>query len=115
VQIEVARATTALAAARSYLRGVLRDAFDQAAGGEPVGVASKAAVRRAATHAAETSAEVAASMFRLAGGTAIRNDAPFARLLCDTQAVCQHLMVGPATWEVTGQELLGLPVDRPDL
>lgn len=115
VQAEVSRAATALEAARGLLRAAVQASFVKAACGDTPTVAHRAAIRRAATHAAETSATVAAAMFRLAGGTAIRNDAPFARLLCDTQTVTQHLMVGPATWEVTGQQLLGLPTDRPDL
>jgi alkylation response protein AidB-like acyl-CoA dehydrogenase len=115
VQVDVARAATALESARGHLRTTMGHVFDHTAVGGGPTVAHRAAIRRAATHAAETSADVAQVMFRLAGGTAIRNDAPFARALCDTQAVTQHLMVGPATWEVTGQELLGFPVDRPDL
>jgi alkylation response protein AidB-like acyl-CoA dehydrogenase len=115
VQAEVSRAATSLDAARGLLRAAVDASFAQAARGDTPTVSHRAAIRRAATHAAETSANVAAAMFRLAGGTAIRNDAPFARLLCDTQTVTQHLMVGPATWEVTGQQLLGLPADRPDL
>jgi alkylation response protein AidB-like acyl-CoA dehydrogenase len=78
-------------------------------------VARKADIRRAATHAAEVSAEVATTCFRLAGGTAVRNDAPFGRLLRDAQVVNQHLMVAPPTWELTGQAMLGIPIDRPDL
>ncbi len=115
VQAEVARRATQLDAARGLLRASVGDAFDRAHAGLDLDIATKAAVRSAATFAAQTSADVAAAMFRLAGGTAIRNDAPFARLMCDTQAVTQHLMVGPATWEMTGQVLLGLPFDRPDL
>jgi alkylation response protein AidB-like acyl-CoA dehydrogenase len=115
VQLEVARATAALDAAGGLLHAAVGDAFARASAGYQPTMAQRAGLRRAASHGAETSATVAATMFRLAGGTAIRNDAPFARLMCDTQAVCQHVMVGPATWEVTGRPLLGLSLDRPDL
>jgi alkylation response protein AidB-like acyl-CoA dehydrogenase len=115
VQATVSRAEASLTAAQRYLRSCVGEAFDAARVDGAVGVAHKADIRRAATHAAEVSAEVATTSFRLAGGTAVRNDAPFGRLLRDAQVVDQHLMVAPATWELTGQVVLGLPVDRPDL
>jgi alkylation response protein AidB-like acyl-CoA dehydrogenase len=115
VQATASRAEASLTAARLYLRSCTSEAFDLATAGGPVDVARKAAIRRAAVHAAEVAADVATTSFRLAGGTAVRNDAPFGRLLRDTQVVNQHLMVAPPIWELTGQVLLGLPVDRPDL
>jgi alkylation response protein AidB-like acyl-CoA dehydrogenase len=115
VQAATSRADASLVAAGLYLRSCIDAAYATASTGGTVDVALKAATRRAAVHAADVSADVAASMFRLAGGTAVRNDAPFGRLLRDTQVVNQHLMVAPAIWELTGQVLFGLPVDRPDL
>jgi alkylation response protein AidB-like acyl-CoA dehydrogenase len=115
MQAAASRAEASLTAAQRYLRSCVGAAFAAASAEGGVDVARKADIRRAATHAAEVSAEVATTCFRLAGGTAVRNDAPFGRLLRDAQVVNQHLMVAPPTWELTGQAMLGIPIDRPDL
>jgi indole-3-acetate monooxygenase len=33
------------------------------------------------------------------------------RHLRDVRAVTQHMLIGPATWELTGRVLLGLPTE----
>ena len=66
-------------------------------------------LRLAATHAVRTSAEVARSMYDLGGGTAIYEDSPLQRRFRDAHAATAHFQVNPATWELAGRVLLGLP------
>jgi alkylation response protein AidB-like acyl-CoA dehydrogenase len=110
VQATLAQAATALDAARALLHQAIGSAI--AAPGE---LSSRVDLRRAATHAAHTAASVVTTMHTLAGGTSVRNDAPFGRLLRDAHTVTQHLMVGPATWESCGRAMLGGPVEVGEL
>jgi alkylation response protein AidB-like acyl-CoA dehydrogenase len=77
-----------------------------------VSVEERAALRLAATHAATTGAEVTATAFRLGGGSAVyeqRSTLP--RRFRDANVATQHMLVGPATWELTGRLLLGVQTD----
>ena len=91
------------------------EAWTSAVDGHPPTIDQRANLRLAATHAAHTAVEVVRSAFTLAGGTAVRNDSPLARILRDANVVTQHLMVSPVTYEPVGRVLLGLPVELLDL
>lgn len=115
VQAEVARSTAQLRSARAYVMGAIDDAWESAVDGHPPTIEQRANLRLAATHAAHTAVDVVRSSFALAGGTAVRNDSPLARILRDANVVTQHLMVSPVTYEPVGRVLLGLPVELLDL
>jgi indole-3-acetate monooxygenase len=66
-------------------------------------------LRLAATHAVRTSAEVARAMYDLGGGSAIYDSSPLQRRFRDAHTATAHFQVNPATWELAGRLLLGLP------
>ncbi len=110
-QARVARAQAALDAARSLVAAAVAGAWGAARAGAPIGVADRAALRRAATHATETSARVTDDMYALAGGSAVYASSPLQRRHRDVHVATQHALVGAATWELTGRLALGLETD----
>jgi alkylation response protein AidB-like acyl-CoA dehydrogenase len=115
VQAEVARAEAALRAAGALLEGAIGDAWEQAVAGGHVDEAARAGLRLAATHAATAGAQVTETAYRLGGGGALYDSSPLQRRFRDVNAATQHMLVAPATWELTGRLLLGLPTDPTQL
>jgi indole-3-acetate monooxygenase len=73
------------------------------------------AIRLAATHAATSAAGAVASAYRLGGAGAIYESSPLQRRFRDANVATQHMLVAPATWELTGRMLLGLDTDTTQL
>ena len=104
-QTAVAQAEASLRAARL----LVFDAVDQAWQETEDRTAAKTGLRLAATHATRTSAEVVASMYDLGTGSAIYDDSPLQRRFRDAHTATAHFQVNPASYELTGRLLLGLP------
>jgi alkylation response protein AidB-like acyl-CoA dehydrogenase len=114
-QARVAQAEAALAAARALLHESIERAWEAARAGGSIPLELRARLRLAATHAVEASAAAVDAAYNLAGGTAIYESGPLQRRFRDVHAATQHMLVGPATWEVAGRVLLGLDVDDSQL
>ena len=114
-QAEIAGAEARLGGAWSLMLGKVDDAWQGALAGHPSTVDQRRSIRLAATHATQTAAEVAASMFRVAGGAAVYRTSPIQRCFRDTAVAAQHAMVAPRTMETAGRLLLGLPTDTATL
>jgi alkylation response protein AidB-like acyl-CoA dehydrogenase len=114
-QAETARAEAAIRAARAGLYEAIDRAWEAAVEGGEVPVAEKAGLRLAATHAAAVAADVAHGAFRLGGGSAIYDRSPLQRRFRDANTATAHMLVAPATWELTGRLLLGLETDTTQL
>jgi alkylation response protein AidB-like acyl-CoA dehydrogenase len=116
-QAGVARAEAGWRAARTSLHAAIGDAWAEAVAARAprVGVEARTGLRLAATHAMEASAGVVDVAYNLAGGSAIYETSPLQRRFRDVHAATQHMLVGPATWELTGRALLGLEVDDSQL
>lgn len=110
-QAAVATAEASLHAARALYYDVIEAAWQAAQGDEPVSVALRNELRLAATHAVRTSADVARSMYDLAGGSAIYDDSPLQRRFRDAHTATAHFQVNEASRELPGRILLGLPAD----
>jgi indole-3-acetate monooxygenase len=110
-QAVVAAAEASLRAARALYYEAIERAWQASHGDEPVSVALRNELRLAATHAVRTSAEVARSMYDLAGGTAIYDDSPLQRRFRDAHTATAHFQVNEASRELPGRILLGLPAD----
>jgi alkylation response protein AidB-like acyl-CoA dehydrogenase len=108
-QAAVGEAEAALRAARALYYGTIEEAWAAAQHEGPVAEPLRLGLRLAATHAVRTSADVARSMYDLGGGTAIYDDSPLQRRFRDAHAATAHFQVNPATWELAGRLLLGLP------
>jgi alkylation response protein AidB-like acyl-CoA dehydrogenase len=108
-QAAVGEAEAALRAARSLYYEAIEEAWAAAQGGGPVSDSLRLGLRLAATHAVRVAAEVARAMYDLGGGSAIYEDSPLQRRFRDAHTATAHFQVNPATWELAGRLLLGLP------
>ncbi|MEU5257825.1 acyl-CoA dehydrogenase family protein [Amycolatopsis sp. NPDC021455] len=108
-QAAVAEAEAALRAARLLFYTSIDDAWQAAQGTEPVPDALKLGLRLAATHVTRTAAKVAESMYDLGGGAAIYETSPLQRRFRDAHTATAHFQVNPASYELSGKLLLGVP------
>ncbi|HJW70496.1 MAG TPA: hypothetical protein VJ829_14155, partial [Candidatus Binatia bacterium] len=76
-----------------------------------IDVPLRARLRLAATHATAASARAVDAAYTAGGGTSVYAESPLQRAFRDVHVVTQHMMVAPATWELTGRVLLGLETD----
>jgi indole-3-acetate monooxygenase len=114
-QAQLAAADASLRAARSFLHEAIGQAWDEAAERGEGSVERRAVVRMAATHAAAAASGAVDTAYNLGGGTSIYETSPLQRRFRDVHAATQHMLVAPATWELTGRLLLGLPTDTSQL
>ena len=114
-QASVGEAEAAVRAARALFYEAIEQAWAAAQQKGPVADTLRLGLRLAATHAVRTSAEVARTMYDLGGGTAIYEDSPLQRRFRDAHAASAHFQVNPATWELAGRLLLGLPTKTAQL
>jgi indole-3-acetate monooxygenase len=68
-------------------------------------------LRLAATHMTRTAALVCRQAQDLCGGAAVFSENLLQRKLRDAQTMTAHMMIAPATYELAGRVLLGLPTD----
>ena len=116
VQAEVASVEAKLRAARAFLLGAIDEAWEAAAAHGQVPVEHRTALRLAATHAATTAAEVTGMAYHLGGGSAVYEArSPLPRRFRDANTATQHMLVAPATNELTGRLLLGLQTETSQL
>jgi len=115
IQAEVARAEAKLRAARALVLEEAHAAFEAARAGGQLSDGDRLGLRLAATHATRTAAEVAGAMYQAGGGSSIYDSSPLQRRFRDANVATQHMMVAPATFELAGRLLLGLPTDTSQL
>ncbi len=75
----------------------------------------RAKLRLAATHATRSSADAVDLMYEAGGGTAIYARSPLERRFRDIHTAKAHMMVSPASLELTGRIRLGLETDTSQL
>lgn len=114
-QADVAQAEARLRAAGALVRESIDRAWQAATERQEVPVAERTALRLAATHATTTAAEVTGSAYRLGGGSAVYETSPLPRRFRDANVATQHMLVAPATWELTGRLLMGQETDTTQL
>jgi len=115
VQATFAQATASLEAARAFLLAEVDAAWSEAQSAPAISLGQRARLRLAATHMARTAAEVVRTVQDLAGGGAVFLASTLQRRLADAQTMTAHIMVAPATYELTGRALLGVPVSSAEL
>jgi alkylation response protein AidB-like acyl-CoA dehydrogenase len=111
VQAELARAEASLRAARGLVLTEADAAWLAAESGSAIPDERRLGLRLAASHATAVAAEVVTAMYHAGGGSSIYDSSPLQRRFRDVHVATQHMMVAPATWELTGRLLLGLPTD----
>ena len=115
VQADVSRAEARLRAARALLLSEACEAWEAAQAGGEMSVAHRTGLRLGATHAVGEAAGAVDLMYTAGGGSSIYDSSPLQRRMRDVRVATQHMMVGPATLELTGRILLGLPTDLQQL
>ncbi len=111
VQRDVASAEARLDAAWALMESSVEASWQRAEAGTEASGDERRRLRMAATHATQTAAEVAESMYKAGGGAAVYRSSPLQRCLRDTLVATQHAMVAPRTMEVAGRHRLGLDTD----
>jgi alkylation response protein AidB-like acyl-CoA dehydrogenase len=111
VQAEFAIAEARLLSARALLYETLHAAYALAGARGDVPLETRAQLRLAATHMVRTAADITRIAYDLGGGSALYLESPLQRRFRDAHAMTQHMMVSPATYELAGRVLLGLPTD----
>lgn len=103
----VAKAEAMIEAGRTQIRHAFAAMWDTVQQDETCSLASRAAVRRATAHAAESSLDAANLCYRAAGGSALFDDAPFEAAVRDINAMCGHLVFQRSMMEDAGRVALG--------
>ena len=111
VQAAFAEAEAGWRAARAYLLAEVDRVWAIAEGEGAIPDADRAALRLACTFATRTGAEICRTVYDLGGGAALFDTSDLQRRFRDAHAITQHILTAPATWELTGRVLLGLPTD----
>jgi len=110
-QSEVSRAEATLRSARAFYYEAIDDAWNRAQDTGQIEPDQRRDIRLATTFATHACAEAVDRMYNLAGGTSVYRDSPLQRIFRDVHVATQHMMVAPATLELTGRLLLGLETD----
>jgi alkylation response protein AidB-like acyl-CoA dehydrogenase len=72
---------------------------------------ARADLRLACTYVTRTGADICRNLYELGGGADLFKTSPLQRQFRDAQAMTQHIITVPATWEQTGRIRFGLPID----
>ncbi len=115
VQSAYAESHARLSAARAFLFAEIDAAWAQAQTSPAISLEQRANLRLAATHMTRTAADVVRIVQDLAGGASVFMTEPLNRRLADAQTMTAHIMTAPATYELTGRALLGVPVSSAEL
>ena len=97
-----------MAAASAFIHQTIDTIYDHVQSGGKVGMAEKARLRLAATHATWSCVGAVDKLYHAAGGSAIYERSTLQRCLRDIHVATQHLMVAQPTLEVVGKVMLGI-------
>jgi alkylation response protein AidB-like acyl-CoA dehydrogenase len=110
-QSEISRGEATLRSARAFYYEAIDAAWSAAQATGQIETDQRRDIRLATTFATHACAETVDRMYNLAGGTSVYRQSPLQRIFRDVHVATQHMMVAPATLELTGRLLLGLETD----
>jgi len=110
-QAALAEAEAKLRGARAFFYEAVDTAWSRATAAGDISMEERALLRLAATHATRASAEVTRAVYDLGGGSSVHLSSPLQRRFRDAHVATQHVMISPATLELAGRVLMGLPTD----
>ena len=110
-QAEVSRAEAGLRSARAFFYEAIGAAWEAAEANGRIETRHRLDIRLATTSATHACAEAVDRMYNLGGGSSVYRHSPLQRIFRDVHVATQHMMVSPATLELTGRILLGLETD----
>jgi alkylation response protein AidB-like acyl-CoA dehydrogenase len=108
LQATVATAAAELDAARLLLRESLSTVWAAARAGHDSTLTERARTVGAIMLAARSAKNAAASVVDAGGTSALYTDCPIERANRDIQALTQHIVLNPRSWEDAGRVYLGL-------
>ena len=111
VQIELSRAEATLSSARAFLLDEVSTAWQAAVDGQRVSTETRARIRLAGVHVAESAVKATDAAYTVAGGPAVFETSPLQRCLRDVHTASQHLQVSSRLHETLGRVLLGQPAE----
>ncbi|MEZ5946631.1 MAG: acyl-CoA dehydrogenase family protein [Hyphomonas sp.] len=111
IQAAYAEAEASWRAARAYLFAEIDRVWEIAQQPGEIPMEIRADLRLACTHMVRTSANICRTLYDLGGGAALFETSPLQRQFRDAHAATQHIVTAPATLELTGRVLFGLPTD----
>lgn len=98
-------------AARAYLFSEIDRVWAAALESDEISMELRADLRLACTHVTRAGAEICRTLYDLGGGAALFESSDLQRRFRDAHAITQHIVTAPATLELTGRILFGLPTD----
>lgn len=110
-QSDVSQAEALLRSARAFYYESVECAWEMACERLAIDDEQRRDVRLATTHATRASAAAVDLMYHLGGGSSVYRESPLQRIFRDVHVATQHMMVSPATLELTGRLFLGLETD----
>lgn len=109
-QSNIAKAEAAWRAGRAFFYEAIDIAWAGALRGE-VSTEHRRDLRLATSQAVQAAKVCVNIIFELAGGTSVYRTSNIQRRFRDVQVAGQHMMIGPATFELVGRLLLDIPTD----
>ena len=110
-QAEVSRAEATIRSARAFYYETIETAWQAACKEGFIQTEQRRDIRLATTFATHACADAVDRMYNLGGGTSVYRRSPLQRIFRDVHVATQHMMVSPATLELTGRLFLGLETD----
>jgi alkylation response protein AidB-like acyl-CoA dehydrogenase len=107
----VSRAEALWRSSRAFYYEAVEAAWESACARGAIEPDHRRDVRLATTHATRSCAAAVDLMYHLGGGTSVYRRSPLQRVFRDVHVATQHMMVAPATLELTGRLFLGLETD----
>ena len=112
---EIAELEARWGAARAYQQTILLEVTDAVTATGKLSVENRARIRLAATHAINEATNVVHRVYRLAGSSAIFENAPFERRFRDMHAVSQQMQARQSHYETVGRQIMGLDSSSPHM
>lgn len=109
VQVDVARASAALDAARTFVHSAVGDAWEAVQRDGHVTIERRARVSAATLNGMATAVQVVDTVFGHAGGSVLYFSNPLQRCFRDVHAGAQHISFGLEAWKSVGRSLLDVP------
>lgn len=112
---EIAELEARWGAARAYQQTTIQDVTADVTTSGVLSVENRARIRLAATHAINEATNVVHRVYRMAGSTAIFENAPFERRFRDMHAVSQQMQARQSHYETVGRQMMGLDSSSPHM
>lgn len=111
VQRDIAMAEASWRSARAYLMDEIDKTWAVAQSTGAIPMEQRADLRLACTNMTRTAADVTRMCYDIGGGAALFLENDLQRRFRDAHAMTQHVATAPATYELAGRVILGLPTD----